>query len=86
MKCTRCSSSCIKSGKQQNGKQRYYCKKCCRYLQSSSKVISDIEMKLDEDNYYSIGKKGKELPTISIVKGNLPAYKKGVNDREREKE
>jgi insertion element IS1 protein InsB len=34
MKCTRCSSSCIKAGTQQNGKQRYYCKVCCRYLQS----------------------------------------------------
>lgn len=33
MECLRCSSSCIKAGKQQNGKQRYYCKKCCRYLQ-----------------------------------------------------
>lgn len=34
MECTRCSSSCVKSGKQQNGKQRYYCKTCRRYLQS----------------------------------------------------
>lgn len=34
MKCRRCSSSCVKSGRQQNGKQRYYCKTCCRYLQS----------------------------------------------------
>lgn len=34
MKCRRCSSSCIKSGRQQNGKQRYYCKTCCRYLQA----------------------------------------------------
>ena len=34
MQCMRCSSSCIKSGKQQNGKQRYYCKKCHRYLQA----------------------------------------------------
>ena len=33
MECLRCSSSCIKAGKQQNGKQRYYCKKCSRYLQ-----------------------------------------------------
>lgn len=34
MKCTQCLSSCIKAGKQQNGKQRYYCKRCCRYRQS----------------------------------------------------
>lgn len=33
-KCKRCLSSCIKAGKQQSGKQRYYCKKCKRYFQA----------------------------------------------------
>lgn len=33
MDCKRCTLSCVKAGKQRNGKQKYICKKCCLYQQ-----------------------------------------------------
>lgn len=33
MNCSRCDTKCIKAGRQQSGKQRYYCKNCKLFLQ-----------------------------------------------------
>ncbi len=35
MKCKWCSESCVKAGKQLNGKQKYVCKSCRKYQQAS---------------------------------------------------
>lgn len=35
MKCKWCSESCIKAGKQLNGKQKYVCKNCRKYQQET---------------------------------------------------
>lgn len=35
MECKYCSGSCIKAGKQRSGVQKFYCKRCTRYQQSS---------------------------------------------------
>ncbi|WP_420385570.1 IS1 family transposase [Roseivirga sp.] len=40
MKCQYCASPCIKAGKQSNGKQKYCCKICRKYQQSTYRYLA----------------------------------------------
>ena len=50
MRCKRCDFSCVKAGKQGNGKQKFLCKKCCLYQQ---KEYAYSAYKLDVHDQFS---------------------------------
>jgi insertion element IS1 protein InsB len=75
MECKYCKSECIKAGRQQNKKQRYYCSDCKKYQQynySKNAYKAEINLKIIEFNKESCGVRGisrlLKISTSTVMK------------------
>ena len=66
MNCKLCAAKCIKAGKQTNGRQKYYCKRCKKYQQSTYRYAA-YSIKDKRDFFISLYNEGNGVRSMSRI-------------------